>query len=93
MKKQIKKDCTPIKYSSKLYLEIIERGLLEFTISELADTFGNRYAQGTYSTFPAKHCCDGKCLSDKNSKGYTIYFCRIARGRYMVICNRVCPKD
>ena len=86
-------NCKPIQYTSQLYLEIIERGLFEFTISDLLNTFGSRYAEKTYSSFPAKHCCDGKCKEHKNARGYTIYFCRIARGKYRVICNRVCPRD
>ncbi len=89
----IKNNCIPIQSTSRLYLDIIESGILEFTRLDLLQAFGNKYAQATYCTFPPKHCCDGNCNDWKNKRGYVIYFCRISRGRYRVICNRICPTD
>jgi len=82
----------PIKHTSQLYLDIISKRLTEFSIADLKRIFKNKYSQSTYGTFPPKHSCDGKCKKEKNSRGYTIYFCRISRGRYRVIQNNICPR-
>lgn len=76
-----------MKSSSSLYNNIVKyiskRSLPKyFRASDLRKVLTDKYSANTYSSFLAKHCCDGWAKNGKNSRGYKIYFCRIDTGLY-----------
>lgn len=90
--------CNQIHSSSTLYNLIfrsIANGTLQkvFRASDLRNLHRPEYALSTYSTFLPKHCCDGKCRLGKNVKGYKIYFKKIERGGYSLLCDDTCPNS